>query len=205
MHLDWFSLRNDLKGRWGRPGLQEVPCPRRTMCIRNSDIFVRRRTGAVSCVSLSSPSYSERSSAEYCDAEGGRPRSQSRWRLDGGGRRRLEFREGAGGRRGSHACGDERRRHEGRGKGVHQALSDSARARASSRAYPTHPGNGCHSPHTGRSSRVSLTAAGAVGERTRLGTASRFISRDEVGGGAAAFHRGQEAAKDRTRSKPSPQ
>ena len=47
--------------------------------------------------------------------------------------------------------------------------------------------------------------AGAVGERTRLGTANRFISRDEVGGGAAAFHCGQEAAEDRTRSKPSPQ
>jgi hypothetical protein len=34
---------------------------------------------------------------------------------------------------------------------------------------------------------------------------ARFISRDEVGGGAAAFRRGQEAAKDRARSKPSPQ
>jgi hypothetical protein len=88
--------------------------------------------------------------------------------------------------------------------GVHQALSDAARARASSRAEPTHPGNGCHSPHTGRSNCVSLTARGATGERTRLGTASRFISRDEVGGGAADFHRGQEAAKDRTGSKPPP-
>jgi hypothetical protein len=62
------------------------------------------------------------------------PRSQSRWRLDGGARQCLEFREGGGGSRRSHACGDERRRHEGRGKGVHQAFSDSARAGASSRA-----------------------------------------------------------------------
>ena len=45
---------------------------------------------------------------------------------------------------------------------------DSARARASSRAYPTQPGSGPHSRHTGRSSCVSLTAGGAAGERTRL-------------------------------------
>ena len=88
---------------------------------------------------------------------------------------------------------------------VHQALSDAARARASSRAYPTNPGNGCHSHHTGRSSCISLTACGAVGERIRLGIASRFISCDEVGGGAAACHRGQDVAKHGTRSKPSPQ
>ena len=62
-----------------------------------------------------------------------------------------------------------------------------------------------HSRHAGRSSCVSLTAGGAAGERARLGTASRFISRDEVGASAAAFHCGQEAAKDRTPSKPSPQ
>jgi hypothetical protein len=38
---------------------------------------------------------------------------------------------------------------------------------------------------------ISLTVCGAAGERTRLGIASSFISRDEVGRGAAAFHRGQ--------------
>jgi hypothetical protein len=69
----------------------------------------------------------------------------------------------------------------------------------------TQPGSGPHSGHTGRSSCVSLTAGGAFGERTSLGTASRFISHDEVRGGAAAFYCGQEAAKDRARSKPSPQ
>jgi hypothetical protein len=184
--------------------LQEVPCPRRTTCIRNSDIFVPRRTGAVNCASLSSPSYSERSSAQALRRLGrvtiAIPMAPRR-------RRTLTspLREGAGGRRGRHACGDERCRHEARGKGGHQALSDSARARASTRAYPAHPGSGGHSPHTGVSSRGSLTAARAVGERTRLGTASRFISRDEVGGSAAAFHSGQEAAEDRTRSNRSPQ
>src|SRR5207244_285568 len=49
---------------------------------------------------------------------------------------------------------------------------------------PPIPATDATAPRTGRSSRVTLTACGASGERTRLGTASRFISRDEVGGGA---------------------
>jgi hypothetical protein len=140
---------------------------------------------------------------ERCDAQS-RPRSQCRQRLDYGTRRPFGCREGVGGRHASHAWSDERRQHEGRGKRAHQSLSDPARARASSHRQSTHPGSGPHSCHTGRSRCVSHRASGVDGARTKLGSASRFITRDDGGAGAPAF-RGQEAANDRARSKPSPQ
>src|SRR6266481_2311552 len=68
-----------------------------------------------------------------------------------------------------------------------------------------------HKPSIPATDATAPTLAGVVAsasplvelpESTRLGTPSRFISCEEVGGGAAAFHRGQEAAKHRTRSKP---